>query len=455
MSSTAIPPSLSIPKRTVETGSHLPARKKDRTEVWLTGAVMSLGGLYLLQLVAPLRIDNDSVAYLVAAIELADHGLPSTSSLPVGYPALVAVLIRAGLASAQSLMMVNLLSIAAAMGALWWIARDRPRPIRLAAVAMSLLSYPILRSAIMAQPDALALALILGAVAVTTSITSARTLKNLSLMMVAGALTAAACATRMAAVVLVLPLLWCLLQIAAPGGDRRKQLWIAGGLVIASLLGLGVVIALSEAGTLARYQADAAKVLSHMGLQYPVDRVISMFFGMGEMTLNAPVTTLPDSVRVPLGIFGVIPLSLFLYTWRRSEWKPQVAIFAGAYLMMLAVWPFYVSRLFIPVIPLILLHFVTVVAATRNRRTSRLVGLGFIACFTVGGLLSLGWTTRVSLAGEHFRQVWGTNGGLASPGFEDSDHNRNAMIVLRRLDPHHAAWRRLLAGDTSKVVPKR
>jgi hypothetical protein len=424
-------------------------------ERWLIAAIVSLAAFYLLQLVAPLRIDNDSVAYLMAATQLADDGFPSTYPLPIGYPAIVGLLMRSGLANAQSLMLLNLLSIATGIAALWWIARDRPRPVRLAAVAMTLLSYPILRSAIMAQPDALGLTLMLGAVALTTSVSSARTVKNFFLLVAAAILTAAACAVRMAAVVLVLPLLWCLLQIAAPTGDTRKKLSIAGGLVIAALLSFGVVIASSEAGTLARYQDDVAHVLSSLPVSYPLSRITAMTFGMGELSLNGPVTTLPESFRVPLALFGAIPLGLLLHTWRKARWKPQVSIFVGGYLTMLAIWPFYVTRLFIPVIPLIVLQFVIMAEAAERRRRLRVVTLGFIACFTIGGLLSLGWTTRVSLAGERFRQVWGTNGGLASPGFEESDHNRDAITVLRRLDPHHPAWRRLLAGDTSKAVVSR
>ena len=411
--------------------------------------------MYLLQLAAPLRIDNDSVAYLMAAIQLADHGFPSTYHLPIGYPALVALLLRSGLATAQSLMLLNILSVGAAMGALLWIARDRPRWIRLATVAMSLLSYPILRSSIMAQPDALGLALMLGALAITTSVSSAPTLKNLSLLAIAAALTAAACTVRMAAVVLVLPLLWCLLQIAARGGGTRRKMWISAGAVVAALLALGVVIASAEAGTLERYQADVAHVLSTLPMSYPLSRITAMSFGMGELSLNGPVTSLPVGFRFPLAAFGLIPLTLLLYTWRKARWKPQVSLFVGGYLAMLAVWPFYVTRLFIPVIPLIILHFVVMADAAGNRRGSRAITIGFVACFALGGLLSLGWTTRVSLSGNRFRQVWGTNGGLASPGFEDSDHNRNAVTVLRRLDARHPAWRRLLDRDTSKVVAPR
>jgi hypothetical protein len=70
-------------------------------------------------------------------------------------------------------------------------------------------------------------------------------------------------------------------------------------------------------------------------------------------------------------------------------------------------------------------------------------------CFIAIGVFGMFYTTRITLAGEQFRFRYGHNGGMASPGYEDSDHNANAIRVVRRYDAGNRAWRWLRISPDS------
>ena len=70
--------------------------QKDSRRAWVGAAPFAIAGLsclYLIQAVTPIRLDTDGVAYLHSALQLADRGTAS-AGVPIGYPAIVAGLIR-------------------------------------------------------------------------------------------------------------------------------------------------------------------------------------------------------------------------------------------------------------------------------------------------------------------------------------------------------------------------
>jgi Na+/H+-dicarboxylate symporter len=139
---------------------------------------------------------------------------------------------------------------------------------------------------------------------------------------------------------------------------------------------------------------------------------------------------------------GLLAAAMFLVGFRRMAWRAPVLIYGAVYVAVVFAWPYYTSRLWMPIVPLIVLSAVT--AARSSRRTSvRNIGRAYFLWFILTGAAALAFITRASLAGENFRRVYGSNGGLAAPGHQDSLHEARVRVIIRRFDAGNPAWRTL------------
>ena len=407
-------------------------------------AVALLAAVYLVQVLTPLRIDNDSVVYLKVALQLAGEDTESGGQVPLGYPAAVAGLVQIGLANPEALVLLNAAFLLLGFAAVWWIARDVSPTVRVVAIALSLLSYPIVRVNVMPHPDAMGFGLTLLAVAMMSSVTSARSRRNAMLILGAMVVTLITATVRVAALVLVFPLAWCVLRVVVPDdASRRTKILIA--VAIVAVLGLGVTVALllSEHGTFSRYVLEVQAVRRRSPFDQLVNRISIMLRGIAEVMLNFPTSRLPQ-VRSHLWMLGIIPALFFFATRKLAPWTRPVSVYVVAYLFMLTVWPFFTTRLWVPFIPLIILHATHVAFELRHRRVLRSVLALCAGWLVITGIVALAYTSRISFAGENFRARWGRNGGMAHPGHEASGHNQRAVEVIRRFDKENPAWRTLL-----------
>jgi hypothetical protein len=438
-------PVVSAPARIAPARGPLRLQISDRlTRVgWV--AVALLAGLYLLQVVTPLRIDNDSVVYLQVALQLAGEETNGGGNVPIGYPVAIAGLVHLGLESAAAFVLFNATFIALGFAAVWWIGRDVSPTVRVVAIALSLLSYPIVRVNVMPHPDAMGFGLMLIVVAMLSSVTRERSRRNAMLLLAATAITMIASTVRIAALVLVIPLAWCVLKIAVPGdASRRTHILIGLAIVVALGASVAVAIGLSEQGTFSRYEQEIeASVNKRSAFQLALNRVTTMLRGIAEVTVNLPTVRWPQ-IRPYLWIPGLFPAVFLFATRKLAPWSRPVSVYVIAYLFMLTVWPFFTTRLWVPLIPLIILHATHAAFELRQRRALRGVLTVCASWLIFTGLVALAWTSRISLAGENFRSRWGVNGGFAHPGHEASGHNQRAVEVARRFDGDNPAWRTIL-----------
>src|SRR5688500_10015163 len=317
-------------------------------------AIVLLAGLYLLQAVSPIRIDNDSVVYLKVALKLAGEDTNAGGQVPIGYPIAVAGLVHLGMASAAALVLLNAAFIALGFAAVWWIARDVSPTVRVVAIALSLLSYPIIRVNVMPHPDAMGFGLMLVPVAMMSSVTGERSRRNAMLIVGALAITLMAATVRIAALVLVVPLAWCVLRVAVPSdATRRTKTLIALAILVGLGIGLAVAIAISEYGTFSRYAQEIQAVKRRTPWGQVVNRFRIMLRGIAELTMNVPTSRWPQ-IRPYLWLPGLVPALFFFATRKLAPWSRPVSVYVVAYLVMLTVWPFFTTRLWVPLIPLII-----------------------------------------------------------------------------------------------------
>ncbi|MBA2708582.1 MAG: hypothetical protein H0U59_12330 [Gemmatimonadaceae bacterium] len=171
-------------------------------------ALFGLAALYLLQTITPLRLDNDSVAYLDITVSLVEGTARPETGLPLGYPAYASLLDRFGIASSISLVLSNCLFLATGLASVWHMLGSRHEARRRWTVAIALLAVPVVRSIAMPLPEPMFFGVSLLALAVMTAADDFDGAKRLQLLLMAIVLTAIAITTRLVGFALV-PALWC------------------------------------------------------------------------------------------------------------------------------------------------------------------------------------------------------------------------------------------------------
>lgn len=148
---------------------------------------------------------------------------------------------------------------------------------------------------------------------------------------------------------------------------------------------------------------------------------------------------------------GLIPTLLIILWGRRAGFRGPAAVYVVTYIVVLIVWPFYEPRLWIPIIPLLVLYGVRVARSFPPTRRVRIAIAAYVALYAVGGIMSLAYITRATLAGKNFMSVYGRRGGLASPGHEKTMHDTYAKIIIQRFDGNNAAWSSLRTAGSQKL----
>lgn len=87
-------------------------------------------------------------------------------------------------------------------------------------------------------------------------------------------------------------------------------------------------------------------------------------------------------------------------------------VYLLTYVMILAVWPGPSSRLWMPIIPLIVAEIGLVVSRLPQLRYKTPLVAAYSAWFALTGILALAHTSRISLSGTDFPSVYGRNGGM-------------------------------------------
>lgn len=414
----------------------------DSRHVWVRAAPFAIGGLsclYLIQAVTPIRLDTDGVAYLHSALQLADRGA-AAHGVPIGYPAIVAALIRLGVANAPVLVLLNFVFLAIGFASFWWIARETDPVIRQWTIALSLLSFPIIKVGVTPNTDAAGFGLMLAAVALASSMTPRRTFTNLALLLGVAMLTVATTAVRLAGLVLVVVLIWCVYEIVVPRPTALAlRVAISVGVMAMVIAGAVLTVGLTEDGTLERYADEVGRQLRRPPLDHLVFRASIILRGLGELTTNLPLSPFRP-LRPWLWTLGVVPAIFLAVRSKRLQWSRPVTVFVAAYFIVLAVWPFHATRLWVPLIPLLLHMAVSFAFQPPRHRYQRAILALLASAYVLGGAAALAHTTSVTFAGDNFRWRWGANGGFAHPGHEGSNHNERALEIVRRLDSGNPAW---------------
>jgi len=403
-------------------------------------ALATLSGLYLLQTVTPLRLDHDVVRYFRIAMSLADGLAPPNEGFPVGYPAILAALVRTGLGSSFFIVLANCVFLGVGLRAFWYFTQGRPDIDRQCAVLLTMLAIPVIRSIAMPLAEPAYFGLSLLALASMTAAIGPRRPRQALHLLLAAALIALAVSVRLVGVALIPALiLSCFLfareRVAAHPSRRLILLAVAGSVVLTIGVCVGVAgkVAMLEYVRVATERYSAGALVGHVA-----SRLQFTMLGLGELAVNLPTTRFFFLMPyLPwLGAAFAPPLVVGL---REKLQLTPIKVYVASYVAILIVWPHYSTRLWMPILPLLLFHAVVTVRAFVKGPTSLWLVRAYLAFFTLGGIAALAYTTRISLSGDRFPTVYGKAGGMVTPGYEAENprYNADAVEIFRRFDSRH------------------
>lgn len=383
----------------------------------LLAALMVLGAIYLLQVKSPLRLNTDAIVLL----SMADSFLQGTGFLfygkttmfPPGYPALVALATVANLGTSWALILMNCIFLAAGVGATYYILtrsmKVRPETALLAC-CLTLLCYVFVKHATLPLTDIPFFGLACICLMVIAIADKKSGSEQARWLLLAWVLTLASIFMRRTGLALVPVLFWVW---ARQGRDTavlfrpaywRKRLTPAALIV---LLAAGAVIAAVVAKT--STSSDAKLFYSERTLVRGVAEVIGYrLTEWGEVTTNIPQAKLPAPAQPLVPAIGLAVMAVAAAGfWSRRRTIGAADIYVVCYSLLVAAFPFYDARYWIPAFPFLIGHLVLAGEPVFCKPAVRLATAAYLGLFAVLGLVGLAYSTRVSYAGDRFPDVYG------------------------------------------------
>jgi hypothetical protein len=121
------------------------------------------------------------------------------------------------------------------------------------------------------------------------------------------------------------------------------------------------------------------------------------------MTLNIPQSKLPEPLRRLVPVAGVAAFALAMWGFTQKK-LDVVDVYAVCYLIILCAAPWQDARYLLPILPLL---FGYLGLAVKRLPAIRWAVVGYAICFSLLGLLALGYSTRITFAGSKFPDVYG------------------------------------------------
>lgn len=399
-------------------------------------SIAVLAVAYLAQTLTPLRLDNDSVVYLRMAAAMADGVSIEPTGLPIGYPAMVALLDRIGLGSSFFFVLVNCAFIALGLYSVWYVFSARTVGRRTIIVPMTMLAIPLIRYLAMPLPESMFFGVSLAAIATMTAATRNTGRVRLQFIAVAVVLSAIAILVRLVGFALVPALLWTFFEHSASSKESKFR-WtrerLTGGILVLAVIAVAVL-----------FLGDSFRKYSYeFGLRYFRGGFFSTIYYhlqgftwiFGEVVANLPGTKFRNYRLWFLGV-GVIVIVWTLIKVRFRAPRTPAGIYLLAFIVLLLVWPYNALRLWAPIVPLLIGYAeIASIRFAAGQKWSRLKRV-YIGWYALMGIAALLYTSRITFAGDNFSKVYGLAGGLSSPdsrtGKVDTLHNRRAIELMKR-----------------------
>jgi hypothetical protein len=405
-----------------------------------------LTACFLLQVFSPLRLNNDAIILLSIGESAAHGGGFSDGGLkavfPPGYPALLAVLLRVGLAHPWVIVGLNMVFLSVGLVAVRSVLiREffEDRALVLMICSFFLLSYVVIKHSTIPLTDVPFFCCSMTSIAVMSQARKADSGWRLAVLVgVAGLLVLAAMAVRTIGAALFPSLIFVI--VGSPQfvawlkrlSLHNKLMVAAGGAFV------GGVAALMLAATPYWQFFIVAKkgMVSTLISQTLFYRLVEL----GELFINFPTWKLPAKPYAMVACMGLLLFLLLLLglAQKRKEVGP-CEVFLVSYMVVLLFWPYEDARYWLPIMPFVGGY---AILAVKGLRLPKVVVTVYCVAYATLGFGAIAYNTRITFAGSNFPDRYG-DGGLRSTycaAFQScrdgGDPNKVDAKVLRLLQEY-------------------
>jgi hypothetical protein len=415
-------------------------------------ALLLVSLAYLVQIASPLRLVGDGVDYLLQASSASDgtgfrvHG--QQSMRPPGYPALIFLLVKAGIGKSWAIVALNCLLLGIGCWSSYYVLRSSfafEAGTAQMICLLTLLSFVMVKHVTYPLSDVCffgasmpCLLLLLRAEADTSR-------KRYWSLAAAAPLLALSIEVRTIGIALIPAFAW-----AAVGGApwaRSVPQWLRRHKIASLVLLFLVLVGMAWAGKIflhSRYLQFNAKVLHNRGVLGNFVSDLSYHTQeWGELAVNAPVSKLPAGLELPVRIAGFLALLVAaIGLWEKRRTVDASFWYVAGFAAIVFAYPWFDTRLWLPVLPLLIGY---VLLGARRMVPSRLLRpavLAYCSVYCLLGVVALGYSTRLTFAGARFPDLYGDGSLRAtyrtallgeSPK-NGGDVDRDSLYLLRRYE---------------------
>ena len=408
------------------------------------GLLLLLAICFVLQVFSPLRLNTDAIVLLSMGESAAQGGgfLDSGQKavFPPGYPALLAILLRLGLAHPWVIVGLNVVFLSVGLFAAYSLLIREffdDRAVVLTICSFFLLSYVVVKHFTIPLTDVPFFCCSMCCLAVMSRITKMDW--NWRFVILAGAawlLAFAAITVRTIGVALLPPLVFMLVS------SSQFKLLVERLSLRTKLIVLTVGTFVVAGTTYVLANTSYWRILVGVAKRPNISGLILQIFSyrlreLGELFGNFPITKMPIKLHVVVPWLGLLLLLLILcgLATKRREIN-TTGVFIVCYLGILLVWPYYDARFWLPVIPLLIAYSLLGVKSLRIPKAAITI---YCIIFATLGFGVIAYSTRITFAGDKFPDRYGD--GSLRPTYcaafqscrDGGDPNKVNAKVLRLL----------------------
>ena len=383
----------------------------------LLGVLVAVIAIYAIQAFSPIRLDNDSAKYLLAAHSMSDSKTALFNTIvwnhPVGYPWMLSKLVNLGLDSSFTFVFLNLFFLLLTLLSMYFLYRrnyEVSRGHALFLLIMCTLSYLTVKHVSLISTEVMFLGLSCSCLAVLSFDTAAGPKMFLQIV-VALILAYLSFKTRLLGSLLFAVVgFWILLKYL---NWKNVSLSPIANLVLFALSIGGaiilILIVLKGAPYLNESKSSSGINLTDLDFRkFFQQSVLGELIEVGRVGLNIPKSLSNGGLQSFLILPGVIFLFVFL---TKINWKSltHIDLYLIAYGGAIFVWPFEDPRAWLPILPLLLPYLLFPRKLGRDGViTDSIVGV-WLAVFLFFGFASLAHSTRLTFSGDDFVERYGSN----------------------------------------------
>jgi hypothetical protein len=403
--------------------------------------ILLLASCFLFQVFSPLRLNSDAIVLLSMADSAANgHGFrdnEQTTVFPPGYPALLAVLMRTGLAHSWMIIFLNMVFLTLGLFAAYDVIRREffaDGRLALLLCSVSLLSFVVIKHFTIPLTDVPFFCYVMSCLAVISRVREMPLNGRLALYLIwALAISVVAITNRRMGVALLPSIAWLMMSDVRFKLSHRRAYIHGIATAILVIIATGFIWLVLKTSTLRDFPS------STVGIASQARKIVTYrFTELGELALNLPMSKMPQGIHAVVPWIGfVLLLTVLLGVVKKlSDGIRPTEIFLLAYAGILFAWPYYDTRFWLPVTPLLASY--SAVTIQRSRLLSKAVILGYVL-FAALGVTAIAYTSRITFAGSRFPDVYGD--GTLRPTYcaafrscpNDPDPKKVDMKALRLL----------------------